>query len=287
MLRVLEVILLGIVEGITEWLPISSTGHMLLLYKFFGIDQQDPFWNMFLVVIQLGAILAVILMYFRRLWPFQKPDPEAEGFEKVKSVFVVPKFMMWFKIAISCVPAMVVGLTIDDWIEEHFYNYIVVAAMLVVYGILFIVVENWRRGRETKVRKIADISWSLALWIGFFQALAIIPGTSRSGATILGGLILGMSRKCASEYTFFLAIPTMFGASLLKVVKYAAEGSTMAGLEIFYLILGMVIAFVTSVAAIKFLISYIRKHNFKVFGIYRIILGAVVLLVFAISAAIG
>lgn len=194
---------------------------------------------------------------------------------------------MWFKIAVSCVPAVVVGLTIDDWIEEHFYNYIVVAAMLILYGVLFILVENWRRGRETKVRKIADISWSLALWIGFFQALAIIPGTSRSGATILGGLILGMSRKCASEYTFFLAIPTMFGASLLKIVKFFSEGSRMAGIEIFYLILGMVIAFVTSVAAIKFLISYIRKHNFKIFGIYRIILGAIVLLVFAISAAIG
>ena len=277
MLRVLEVILLGIVEGITEWLPISSTGHMLLLYKFFGIDQQEPFWNMFLVVIQLGAILAVILMYFRRLWPFQKPDPDAEGIEKLKSVFVRSKFIMWFKIAVSCVPAVVVGLTIDDWIEEHFYNYIVVDDDEFAGDVLVL----------TKVRKIADISWSLALWIGFFQALAIIPGTSRSGATILGGLILGMSRKCASEYTFFLAIPTMFGASLLKIVKFFSEGSRMAGIEIFYLILGMVIAFVTSVAAIKFLISYIRKHNFKIFGIYRIILGAIVLLVFAISAAIG
>lgn len=275
----IEVILLGICEGITEWLPVSSTGHMLLLYELFHINESDPFWSMFLVVIQLGAILAVILLYFPRLWPFQRPDQGAKGMAKVKSVFREEKVLMWAKILVSLVPAVIVGLLLDDWIEARFYNYVTVAVMLIVYGVLFIVVERWNSGRAPKVKKIADVSFSLALWIGVFQMLAVIPGTSRSGATILGGLILGMSRKCAAEYTFFLAIPTMLGASLLKIVKF---GGSFTGAQIFYLILGMAVAFVVSVVAIRMLMSYIRKHDFHIFGIYRIVLGILVLLVFSI-----
>ncbi|MBQ6377083.1 MAG: undecaprenyl-diphosphate phosphatase [Lachnospiraceae bacterium] len=284
MLRILEVILIGIVEGITEWLPISSTGHMILLYELFHIDPQDPFWSMFLVVIQFGAILAVIVLFFRRLWPFRMPDPQLQGGQKVLSVIKVPKIIMWLKILVSCVPAAVVGLTVDDWIEEHLYNYIVVALMLIIYGILFILIETRNRGRRAEVRSISQISWPLAILIGVFQALAIIPGTSRSGATILGGLLLGMTRKCASEYTFFLAIPTMFGASLLKIVKFSGS---LTGMQIFYLVLGMVIAFATSIAAIRFLMEYIRRHDFKKFGYYRIVLGAFVLLFFAIRSLLA
>lgn len=284
MLEWLKVIILGIVEGITEWLPISSTGHMLILYQLFHINEQDSFWSMFLVVIQLGAILAVIVMYFRTLWPFRRPDPEAHGAARLFSMLSRPKFIMWLKIAVSCVPAVIVGFTLDDWIEAHLYNYIVVAIMLIVYGVLFILVEKRNSDRRPEVKKIGQISFPLALLIGVFQALAIIPGTSRSGATILGGILLGMSRKCASEYTFFLAIPTMFGASLLKIIKFAGDGAVMTGQQAGLLILGMAVAFVVSVFAIRFLIGYIRKHDFKAFGIYRIGLGVVVLLFFAISS---
>ena len=284
MFDIIKVLILGIVEGITEWLPISSTGHMLLLYQLFHIDEQDPFWALFLVIIQLGAILAVIVMFFPRLWPFQRPDPEAHGGEKLVSVLQMPKIVMWLKILVSCIPAMIIGLTLDDWIEAHLYNYITVAVMLIVYGILFILVENRNRGRKAQVRKIGQISWKLAFLIGIFQALAIIPGTSRSGATILGGILLGMSRKCASEYTFFLAIPTMFGASLLKVVKFLKDGSGLTASQGGLIVFGMLVAFVVSILAIRFLLSYIRKHDFKVFGVYRIVLGVVVLLFFAISS---
>lgn len=278
MLEILAVIILGIVEGITEWLPISSTGHMLLVYQIFHINEQDPFWSMFLVVIQLGAILAVVVLYWTRLWPFHMPDPKENGIFKVISR---PKLIMWLKIIVSCIPAMIVGLTIDDWIEAHLYNYVTVAIMLIVYGILFIVVERHNAGRRAQTKKISQISWKLAFIIGIFQMLAIIPGTSRSGATILGGIMFGMSRKLASEYTFFLAVPTMLGASILKLAKF---GGGFTGMQVFYLILGMVIAFFVSIYAIKFLMQYIRTHDFKVFGWYRIILGAVVLAVFGISA---
>lgn len=281
MLEILAVIILGIVEGITEWLPISSTGHMLLVYQIFHINEQDPFWSMFLVVIQLGAILAVVVIYWKRLWPFHMLDPEESGIFKVISR---PKLIMWLKILVSCLPAAIVGLTIDDWIEAHLYNYVVVAIMLIVYGILFIVVEDRNRGHRAKTRKISQISWKLALIIGIFQMLAIIPGTSRSGATILGGIMFGMSRKLASEYTFFLAVPTMLGASLLKLAKF---GGGFTGLQIFYLILGMVIAFFVSIYAIRFLMQYIRSHDFKVFGWYRIVLGAIVLAVFAVTSMVG
>ena len=284
MFEILKVLILGIVEGITEWLPISSTGHMLILYQLFHIDEQDPFWSLFLIVIQLGAVLAVIVMYFTRLWPFRMPDPKTQGKEKFLSMLQMPKIVMWLKIIISCIPAIIVGLTIDDWIEAHLYNYITVAIMLIVYGILFIVVENRNRGRNAEVRKIGQISWRLAFFIGIFQALAIIPGTSRSGATILGGILLGMSRKCASEYTFFLAIPTMFGASILKVVKFLKNGYALSASQVGLIVFGMVVAFVVSILAIRFLLSYIRKHDFKAFGVYRIVLGVVVLLFFAISS---
>ncbi len=280
---IVAVLVLGIVEGITEWLPVSSTGHMLLLYELFHISEQDPFWSMFLVVIQLGAILAVIVMYFRRLWPFRRPDMELGGAARVLSVFDREKVLMWVKIVVSCLPAAVIGLTIDDWIEAHLYNYVTVAIMLIVYGVLFLLVEKYNKGRKASVRKIGDIGFLLALLIGVFQALAIIPGTSRSGATILGGILLGMSRKCASEYTFFLAVPTMLGASLLKLVKF---GGAFTGPQIGYLILGMAVAFVVSLAAIRFLIGYIRKHDFTIFGKYRIVLGVVVLVVFSVLNAV-
>ena len=279
MLGILKVIILGIVEGITEWLPISSTGHMLLLYELFHINESDPFWSMFLVVIQLGAILAVVVLYFRRLWPFRLPDKELEGAGKVLSIFDREKIIMWIKIAVSCIPAVIVGLTADDWIEGHLYNYVTVAVMLIVYGVLFILVENRNRGRRAGIKKISQISWKTAFLIGLFQALAIIPGTSRSGATILGGIFLGMSRKCASEYTFFLAIPTMFGASLLKLVKF---GGHFSGMEMAYLVIGMAVAFFVSIAAIRGLITYIRKHDFRIFGKYRIALGIIVLVVFGL-----
>ena len=284
MFEILKVIILGIVEGITEWLPISSTGHMLLLYQLFSIDETEPFWSMFLVVIQFGAILAVILMYFKMLWPFQRPAEGTKGKEKFLSAVKNDKIVMWLKILVSCIPAVVVGLTADDWIEAHLYNYIVVAIMLILYGVLFIVVENHNEGTKPAVRRIRDISWKLALVIGLFQALAIIPGTSRSGATILGGILFGMSRKCASEYTFFLAIPTMFGASLLKIIKFMKGGAAMTGTQGLYIVLGMTISFAVSIFAIRFLIRYIRQHDFKVFGIYRIGLGIVVLLYFAIRS---
>ncbi len=274
MLEFLKVILLGIIEGITEWLPVSSTGHMILLEEVLRLNVSEAFWSMFLVVIQLGAILAVVVLFFPRLWPFHRTDAREIG---VFRVLDREKITMWCKILISCVPAIVIGLPLDDWLEEHFYNYPTVAAMLILYGILFIVVENRNAGKLAKVRDIGDITWKMALLVGVFQVLALIPGTSRSGATILGGLLLGMSRKTASEYTFFLAVPVMIGASLLKLVKF---GFHFTGYEAALLILGMVTAFVVSVVVIRFLLQYIRKHDFKVFGYYRIVLGIVVLCVF-------
>ena len=274
MLEFLKVILLGIIEGITEWLPVSSTGHMILLEEVLRLNVSEAFWSMFLVVIQLGAILAVVVLFFPRLWPFHRTDAREIGAFRVLDR---EKITMWCKILISCVPAIVIGLPLDDWLEEHFYNYPTVAAMLILYGILFIVVENRNAGKLAKVRDIGDITWKMALLVGVFQVLALIPGTSRSGATILGGLLLGMSRKTASEYTFFLAVPVMIGASLLKLVKF---GFHFTGYEAALLILGMVTAFVVSVVVIRFLLQYIRKHDFKVFGYYRIVLGIVVLCVF-------
>ena len=274
MFEFLKVILLGIIEGVTEWLPVSSTGHMILLEEILRLNVTEEFWNMFLVVIQLGAILAVVVLYFSRLWPFHRVDANETGAYKVLDR---GKFTMWCKILVSCVPAIMIGLPLDDWLEEHFYNYPTVAAMLIIYGVLFIFVENRNAGKLAKVRDIGDITWKMALLVGVFQVLALIPGTSRSGATILGGLLLGMSRKTASEYTFFLAVPVMFGASLLKLVKF---GFHFTGYEAALLILGMVTAFIVSIVVIRFLMQYIRKHDFKVFGYYRIVLGVIVLGVF-------
>jgi undecaprenyl-diphosphatase len=279
MLEILKVILLGIVEGITEWLPISSTGHMILLDQFIRLNVTDAFKEMFMVVIQFGAILAVVVLFWNRLWPFHKKDPEKEGIETIGDR---SKLVMWGKILVSCVPAIIIGLPLDDWIQDHFYNYVTVALMLIIYGVLFIIVENRNRHLKPTIRSISQIDWSTALLIGAFQVLALIPGTSRSGATILGGIVLGASRKTASEYTFFLAVPVMLGASLLKIVKF---GPHYTATEAGYLILGMAVAFFVSIFAIKFLLRYIRKHDFKVFGWYRIALGALVLLYFAVTSA--
>lgn len=293
MLEFLKVIILGIVEGITEWLPISSTGHMILIDEFIKLNVSAEFKEVFLVVIQLGAILAVILLFWNKIWPFcirrdvEKEDLSEFTFkEKMGSRWFYfldryvkkDKFILWFKILVSCLPAIIVGLPLDDWLEEHFYNYIVVAIMLIVYGVLFIVIENYNRRRRPSTVRLSEITWKTALLIGVFQLLSLIPGTSRSGATILGGIILGCSRKLASEYTFFLAIPVMFGASLLKIVKF---GFHFSGMKIGMLVVGMLVAFVVSVFAIKFLMGYIKKHDFKVFGWYRIVLGILVLLYFA------
>ena len=294
MVEIIKVILLGIVEGITEWLPISSTGHMILVNEFIKLQVSRSFQEVFLVVIQLGAILAVILLYFEKLWPFC--NKREIRFDEIKTHGNRPvvsrmtyfseryiqkdKFLLWVKILLSCLPAIFVGLPLDDWLEKHFYNYVVVALMLIIYGVLFIFVENHNKKRRPRAKRLSEISWKMALGIGVFQLLSLIPGTSRSGATILGGILLGASRKVAAEYTFFLAVPVMFGASLLKVVKY---GLVFSGGEIALLLVGMLSAFLVSIFAIKFLMGYIRKHNFKVFGYYRIILGCIVLLYFAVK----
>lgn len=274
MFEILKVILFGIVEGITEWLPISSTGHMILLDEFVKLDVSPEFWAMFKYVIQLGAILAVVVLYWKKIWPFQN-DTEQEGFYRfVKR----DKLIMWLKIVLSCIPAMVVGLPFDDIIEEKLSGYVVVALMLILYGVLFIIVENYNRHRKPKVRSIGDITWKMAIIIGMFQLLSMIPGTSRSGATIIGGILIGMSRKVAAEYTFFLAIPVMFGVSFIKILKF---GLAFDPFELVLMITGMLVAFVVSVIAIKFLMGYIKKNDFKAFGWYRIVLGIIVLVYFA------
>ncbi len=277
MLEFLKVILLGIVEGITEWLPISSTGHMILLDEFVKLNVSEEFMEMFLVVIQFGAILAVVVLFWHKIWPFHRVREEQEGLWKIASK---KKIIMWLKIAVSCIPAAVIGLLLDDWLNDHLYNYVTVAITLILYGVLFIVVENYRKGKKSAIRGISEIDWKTALFVGVFQVLALIPGTSRSGATILGGILLGMNRKTASEYTFFLAIPVMLGASLLKLVKF---GFGFTAIEAIYLVLGMAVAFVVSLFVIRFLMAYIRRHDFKVFGWYRIALGVIVLIYFVIK----
>lgn len=289
MLEIMKVIILGIIEGITEWLPISSTGHMILADEFIKLDVTPEFMEMFLVVIQLGAIFAVVLLFWHKLWPFcnrKSVDKESmsKGTYLMERFIQKDKWILWFKILVSCVPAILIGLPLDDWLEEHFYNYIVVALMLIIYGVLFIVIENYNRRRKPIIRTLEDITWSTALFIGIFQVLALIPGTSRSGATIIGGILVGCSRKIASEYTFFLAIPVMFGASLLKLVKF---GFAFTGWEVLILVIGMLVAFVVSVFAIKFLMGYIKKHDFKVFGWYRIVLGIIVLIYFLVKTLIA
>ncbi|MGN0332831.1 MAG: undecaprenyl-diphosphate phosphatase [Lachnospiraceae bacterium] len=267
MLDIIKVIILGIVEGITEWLPVSSTGHLILVGDVLSPGMSDEFMEMFNVVIQLGAIMAVVVLYFHKLNPF---SPKKSKKQKMLT------WQMWIKVLISSIPAAVIGLLFNDILDEIFYKPLPVAIMLIVYGVLFIVIENRNAGRKPSVRKISELSVSMLLWIGFFQMLALIPGTSRSGATIVGALLIGVSREVAAEFTFFLAIPVMFGASFLKLVKF---GFHFTGTELGLLLLGCAVSFVVSVFAIKFLMGYIKKHDFKVFGYYRIILGAIIVLV--------
>ncbi len=288
----LKVALLGIVEGITEWLPISSTGHLILVDEFVKLNQSEEFMKMFNVVIQLGAILAVVVLYWSKLWPFhtKKNAPRKSwfanqadhGFMKGVQTFCnnycyMDKIVLWLKIVLACIPAMVVGIPFDDWMEEHFHNATVVALALIIYGVIFIVIENYNKRRTPRIVTLSDLSFKDAFLIGVFQVLSLIPGTSRSGSTIIGGILIGASRELAAEFTFFLAIPVMFGASLIKLLKF---GLAFTSVELAVLIVGMVVAFGVSILAIKFLMGYIKKHDFKVFGWYRIVLGLLVLLYF-------
>lgn len=276
---ILVAIVLGIVEGITEWLPVSSTGHMILVNQFLNFSNKE-FSDMFLVVVQLGAIMAVVLLFWKKIFPFNLHPEKNEGYVKMDIM------QMWFKIIVACLPAAIIGVLFDDVIDEMFYNQIVVAGALIIYGILFILVENWNKGRKPIVTSVRDLTYQTVIIIGIFQLLAaIIPGTSRSGATIIGALIIGVSRGVAAEFTFYLAIPVMFGASLLKIVKSVMHGLTYGPIEITTLLVGMIVAFIVSLFVIKFLMGYIRRHDFKVFGYYRIVLGVVVLLYFVISGA--
>lgn len=272
-IEILKSALYGIVEGITEWLPISSTGHMILLEEILPMQVTQSFWEMFLVVIQLGAILAVVVLYWNKLFPFNFTN-------KNRPFIRYDIFTLWFKIIVACIPAAVVGLLLDDWLNEHFYNSIVVAVMLILVGAAFIFIENRNRDRRARVTSLSQISYLDAILIGVFQLIAaIFPGTSRSGATIIGGLLIGVSRTIAAEFTFFLASPVMFGASLLKLVKF---GFAFTVPELLLLLVGMLVAFVVSILVIRFLMGYIKRHDFKVFGWYRIVLGIVVLLYFFI-----
>lgn len=274
LLELLKTILLGIVEGITEWLPISSTGHLILLNNFIKLDVSEEFWEMFEVVIQLGAIMAVVLLFWNRLWPFGKrksPQKKRKTWD------------LWFKIIVGVLPSAIIGLLLDDWFNKHFYNYVSVAIALIVYGVLFIFIERWRAGKETRLERLENITYKDALLVGAFQVLSIIPGTSRSGSTILGGMILGLSRSAAAEFSFFLAIPTMVGASLLKIVKFLGTGVGVTGGEVVILLLGCIVSFVVSVATIRFLMDFVKRHTFSAFGVYRIVLGALVLLYFIVT----
>ena len=292
--ELLKVILLGIVEGITEWLPVSSTGHMMLVDEFVKLSVSPEFMEVFLVVIQLGAILAVVILFWNKLWPFhiRELTPAAEkkiqampGWKAPLARFVYKfchrgKWILWFKIIIACIPTILIAIPFDDFIDEHLNNYLVLSIALIVYGILFIVVENYNENREPTTRSLKALSFKTAFFIGLFQTLAVIPGTSRSGSTILGAMLLGVKRTVAVEFTFFLAIPVMAGASLLKLVKY---GFAFSGPEILYLAVGCITAFLVSFLTIKALINYIKTHDFKIFGCYRIILGIVVLIYFGVK----
>ena len=276
MIEILKAILFGIVEGITEWLPISSTGHMIILDEFIHLGVSDEFYELFQVVIQLGAIMAVVVYYFKSIWPLKK--------EKGKIFWDKNILNLWGKILVACIPAAVIGLAFDDWLDEHLYNAVVVSLALILYGIIFIVIEN----KRTVVKEVKDvdkgvqkITYKQALQVGAFQLLALIPGTSRSGSTIIGGLLVGLDRGVIAEFTFFLAIPVMVGASLLKVLKYIMEvGFAFTGLEIGILVVACIVAYIVSILVIKFFMNYIRKHDFKAFGYYRIALGLLVLLYF-------
>jgi len=275
MLEALKIIILGIVEGITEWLPISSTGHLILVEEFIHLELSKEFVEMFNIVIQFGAILAVIMIYFHKLNPFARSKTKKQQMLTVQ---------LWVKVAIATIPAMIVGLLFDDYVDEHFMNAYVVSAMLIIYGILYIIVEKRNENKTPAVTKLTQLTIPMVLAIGGFQVLAIIPGTSRSGATILGGLLIGASRGVAAEFTFFLAIPVMFGWSALKMLKF---GFAFTAQEFILLLLGCAVAFGVSVFAIKFLMQYIKNHDFKVFGYYRIVLGVIVFLYFGITAVLS
>ena len=272
-LEIIKAIILGIVEGVTEWLPVSSTGHMILVDEFLKLNVSKEFMEMFLVVIQLGAILAVILLYWKKIFPFKFDN----GVKVEKDTII-----MWVKILIACVPAAIVGLLWDDYLNALFYNPTTVAIMLILFGILFIVIENYNKGKNPKINSLTEITYTVAVMIGLFQLIAaVFPGTSRFGATIVGALLIGVSRTVAAEFTFFLAIPVMLGASALKLVKFGLKtGFVMTGSELTILLVGMIVAFIVSILAIKFLMSYIKNNDFKVFGWYRIVLGILVLAYF-------
>ena len=273
LIEIIKALLMGIIEGVTEWLPISSTGHMILAEQIIRFNASEEFMSMFRVVIQLGAILAVVVLFWGKLWPF--------GLRHGRVISKPPVWSLWFKVVAATLPVLLIS-PLDGWMEEHFYNYITVAAMLILYGILFIVVEN--RGASPRVSQLEQIGYREALIIGLWQTLAVIPGTSRSGATSVGGLLLGLSRAAVAEFTFYLAIPVMAGASLLKVVQFVLDGQAMTATETAILVTGCLSAFLVSMAAIRFLMSYVKSHDFKFFGIYRIALGAIVLAVAAITA---
>ena len=281
MLEIIKAIIYGIVEGITEWLPVSSTGHLILVEELIPFQEtSEDFFGMFDVVIQLGAILAVVVLFWKQIWPFALSKKEREGKTGIMSYVKMDIMTLWFKILVSCVPAAVIGILFDEVFERYFYNSVCIAIALIVFGIGFILIENWNKGKESKVNGLGELTYQMAVWIGVFQVIAaIFPGTSRSGATILGALLIGVSRKVASEYTFFLAIPVMFGASLLKLLKF---GFDFTGMEIACLLTGSVVAFVVSIFVLRFLLAYIKKHDFKVFGWYRIVLGAIVLVTFGL-----
>ena len=277
-IELLKAVFLGVVEGVTEWLPISSTGHLILVNEFLNLRQSKAFIDMFNIVIQLGAILAVMVIYFKRLNPFQPGKTARE---------VQLTWQLWLKVVIACIPSAFIGLFLDDWMEAHLSNFLVVAIMLVVYGIAFIWIEDRNRRVEPKVTDLARMSYKTAFYIGLFQVLSIIPGTSRSGATILGGIIVGTSRSVAADFTFFLGIPTMFCYSGLKAVKYFIDGNTLTGGQVAILLVASVTAFVVSLFVIRFLMNYIKKHDFTVFGKYRIVLGIIVLLYGAVKLIFG
>ena len=277
MLEILKALLFGIVEGITEWLPISSTGHMIILDEFIKLNVREEFWDLFLVVIQLGAILAVVILYWNNIFPLNLTQKQAPLWKK-------DILVLWGKILLACVPAAVVGLAFDDVLDKYLYNFPCVATALIVFGVLFIVIEKQKRGKEAQINSIAELGYKTVLLIGLFQLIAaVFPGTSRSGATIVGALLLSVSRVVAAEFTFYLAIPVMCGASLLKLVKFMTMGLSFTGMEIMVLVAGCVSAFVVSILVIKLLMGYIKKHDFIPFGVYRIVLGIVLLIYFALK----
>jgi len=273
LIEILKVIFLGIVEGITEWLPISSTGHMLLVDKFITLNVSDEFKEMFFYVIQLGAILAVAVIFWKKMFPFNFTD-------KTKPIIKKDIFSMWFKVAVACIPSGILGILFDDMVESYFGTPITISLMLIIYGVAFILIEKANKKKQPKIDSISAFTYKTALYIGLFQVLSMIPGTSRSGATIIGALIIGVSRTAAAEFTFFLAVPTMVGASAFKLLKF---GFNFEAAEIVILLFGMVVAFLVSLAVIKFLMEYVKKHDFKVFGWYRIILGAIIILLLSIG----